>query len=117
MDNAGNVLFIVYNEESQLVDQISAPIELGKWTHVAATLDDEQGEMRIYLDGAIGVRKITSTRPRGSYDPIRQPGIGIGNTPNTGGYPFIGLIDEVLPHSRALSEAEIKRLASPGVSN
>ena len=36
----------------------------------------------------------------------------IGNTPFGGGFPFIGLIDEVLLYSRALSSQEVQTLAA-----
>jgi hypothetical protein len=68
--------------------------------------------MKLYVGGALVAEKKTSIKPAGAFDPRTQPGIGIGNNPNAGGYPFIGLVDELLLYSRALSAKEIKQLAT-----
>jgi hypothetical protein len=47
---------------------------------------------------------------------VSQPALGIGNTPYGGGFPFIGLIDEVVLYSRALTPAEIASLSVPPTS-
>src|SRR5437016_3262555 len=67
--------------------------------------------MRLYFNGAVVAQKFTSVRPLGDISPSYQPGIGIGNTPGGGGFPFIGLVDELLLYSRALSPTEVQALA------
>jgi hypothetical protein len=112
MDNAGKFIFEISNDISGAKERVSAPIEFSHWTQVTATLDGVQGEMRLYLAGVLVAKKVTSVRPIGALDPALQPGIAIGNTPAGGGYPFIGLVDEVLLYSRSLSPAEVTGLAT-----
>src|SRR5437879_11719261 len=76
---------------------------------------DKPEKCGFIIDGASVAQKITSVRPSG-YITSSQPGIGIGNTPVIGGWPFIGLIDEVLLYSRPLSASEVAFLAiDPGI--
>jgi hypothetical protein len=112
MDNAGKLIFKIHDNDSNAGDSITAPLEYNRWQHVAASLDGESGMMRLYIGGEMVSEKPTRVRPTGSLDPRLQPGIGIGNTPNTGGYPFVGLIDELLLYSRALSADQVKSLAT-----
>jgi hypothetical protein len=68
--------------------------------------------MRLYIDGALAASQITSVRPS-ALAASAQPATAIGNTPYVGGFPFIGLIDEVVLYSRALSPEEVQGLAQP----
>ena len=89
-------------------DQLTAPITYNRWTHVAATLDGNTGDMRLYMDGVVVAQKVTTNRP------YAGPGVlGIGNTVHGGGFPFVGLVDEVVLYSRALSATEIQHLVTP----
>src|SRR5262245_16386437 len=108
MDNAGKLLFKIHDHAANAGESVAAPNEYNTWQHLTATLDGESGAMRLYIGGKVVAEKTTSVRPAGPLDPNLQPGIGIGNTPNIGGFPFIGLIDEVLLYSRALSAEEVK---------
>ena len=112
MDNAGKVLFKIHDHDANAGDSVYAPIEYNTWQHLAATLDGDSGTMRLYIGGKMVAEKTTSVRPTGPLNPNLQPGIGIGNTPNLGGFPFIGRIDEVLLYSRALSADEVKNLGT-----
>jgi hypothetical protein len=112
LDNGSNVVFEVSDYSAEGTEKLSAPITFGQWKQVTATFDGERGEMKLYIGGALVAEKKTSITPAGAYDARTQPGIGIGNNPNTGGFPFIGLVDEVLLYSRALSAEEVKRLAT-----
>src|SRR5260370_21849338 len=66
--------------------------------------------MRLCIDGVLVTNRFTTVRPY-VPDPSSQPALGIGNTPYGGGFPFIGLIDEVVMYSRALSPTEVQGLA------
>nr|UXE45636.1 hypothetical protein Hi04_10k_c5016_00045 [uncultured bacterium] len=97
---------------------ISAPIPLGKFIYVAATLDDATGAMRLYLNGTLATETTTSFRPFRDLDPGSNPSIGIGNH---GGYPatdhnfpFNGLIDELSVYDRALTPAQIQSIFNAG---
>lgn len=90
---------------------LRAPLPLGQFVHVAGTLDAETGAMRLYLNGMLVSRGVTSVRPFGALDPASNPGVGIGSH---GGYPatphkflFNGLIDELKLYNHALSQADV----------
>lgn len=95
-----------------------APLPLGEFTHVAGTLDDASGEMRLYLDGVLISQITTTQRPFGDLDPASNPGIGIGNhggapdTPHN--FAFDGLIDELSVYNRALTTEEVQRIYYTG---
>ena len=74
---------------------VETPIPIGRFIHVAATLDDATGAMKLYVDGALATQTITSVRPFGDLDPTMNPGIGIGSANSTYNVPFDGLIDEL----------------------
>ena len=57
---------------------VGAPIVLGQWFHVAGTLDDATGLMRLYIDGEKVAEITTDVRPLGPLTGD-NPGIGIGN--------------------------------------
>jgi hypothetical protein len=89
-------------------DYLIAPISYNQWTHVAATLDGNTGDMRLYMDGIVVAQKVTTNRPYAG-----PGGLGIGNSSYGGGFPFIGLVDELVLYSRALSATEIQYLVTP----
>ncbi len=74
---------------------LTAPIALNKWYHVAGTLDDATGQMKLYVNGQLAASTTTTSRPLGPLTGA-VPGLGIGNTQSasTSQY-FNGLIDEV----------------------
>lgn len=108
MDN-GRVYFDIASETANVA--ISAPIALNRFVHIAATLDDATGLMRLYLDGNLAAEIVTSIRPLRDLDP--GFGVAIGNTPGVSYYSslmaFNGLIDEVNVYSRSLAADEIRR--------
>ncbi len=108
LDDAGHFAF--YLGKYPAVESLYAPAANNQWTHVAATLDASTGDMRIYTNGMLAAQKFTSVRPLGYLDPALQPQLDIGGTPSQG-FPFIGLIDEVVLYSRALSPPEVASLA------
>ncbi|MEQ1830198.1 MAG: LamG-like jellyroll fold domain-containing protein, partial [Pirellula sp.] len=108
---AGGLLrFQVTNSSNQGV-AIQAPIAQGEFIHVAATLDDATGIMKLYENGTLVAQTTTTVRPFGDLDPASNPGIGIGNhggypaTPHN--FPFSGLIDELKVYDQALTASEV----------
>lgn len=100
--------FFLFDEDNNLhrVDATSG-LEEGVWTHVAATYDG--AEMRIYLDGDLSATNSDPDAPIGvSAGPARL-GDYIGD-----GYSFAGAIDEARIYDHALSDAEIRSLATMG---
>ncbi|MCP4853691.1 MAG: hypothetical protein GY903_04270 [Fuerstiella sp.] len=90
---------------------VEAPVPVGEFAYVAATLDDSSGELSLYLNGVLMAQMTTTARPFGALDPASNPSIGIGNhggyptTPHN--FPFHGLIDELQVHDQALSAADV----------
>jgi len=90
---------------------VTASAPLGQFFHVAATLDDATGEMRLYQNGVLVSQAITAIRPFADLDPAHNPGVGIGNhggypsTPHN--FPFHGLIDELRLYDVALTAEEV----------
>jgi hypothetical protein len=90
---------------------IGTSIPIGQFFHVAGTLDDATGAMRLYINGVLKAQTVTSVRPFGDLDPDFNPSIGIGNhggwpaTPHN--FPFHGLIDEVKVYDVALSDSDV----------
>jgi hypothetical protein len=113
MDNTGNFVFSISGSSGD--DQLSVPIAYNQWKQVTGTLDGANGEMRLYFDGLLVAHKSTTVRPRAEIDANPPPpaGVFIGNATD-GGLPFIGLVDEVLLYSRALSAAEVQGLVTQG---
>lgn len=103
--------FVIHNFAGPVVT-IDAPITLHQWSHVACSLEGSTGDMRLYINGVTVAQTNTSIRPTGAMDPTWDAGVGIGNTARLGAWPFIGIIDEVLLYSRALSLTEINTLAT-----
>ncbi len=95
---------------------VSAPVPLGQFIHVAATLDDATGAMRLYENGVVVAQAVTTIRPFGPLDPTQDPGVGIGNSNYLGNYnvPFNGLIDELSVYNRALLPTEVLGVYSAG---
>lgn len=98
----GNKLaFSVQNATNHSAAVIAPLPGLNQWIHVAGTLDDASGEIRLYINGASAAQLVTAIRPLGALDPTQNPGIGIGGLQSAGQY-FNGLIDEIRISSQAL---------------
>ena len=116
----GNIRFLVNSLAGGA--SVSAPMPIGEFVHIAGTLDDATGEMRLYMNGVLVSQIVTSIRPFGELDPASNPGVGIGSH---GGYPatphrflFTGLIDELKLYDNALTSQEVEAAfnASKGTS-
>jgi hypothetical protein len=97
---------------------LEAPIPMGQFVHVAATLDDATGTMTLYENGTVVAQATTTARPFGPLDPTQQPGVGIGNSNALSNYdvPFNGLIDELSVYNRALTPGEVLSIYKAGSS-
>ena len=88
------------------------PMPLGEFVHVAATLDDATGAMRLYINSLQVAATTTTVRPFENLDPTQNPGVGIGNhggdpASSPHNFPFDGVIDEVKLYDSALTPAEV----------
>ena len=70
-------------------------VPLGEFVHIAGTLDDATGSMKIFIDGRLSAELTTNLRPIGELDPTRRPGVGIGSWSYEAQNVFDGVIDEV----------------------
>lgn len=103
----GNVLQFQIQNASNQTALIMATIPYNAWLHVAGTLDDATGAMKLFVNGTEVASTITSIRPLGTLDPAWSPGLSIGND-FTGQYGqvFNGWIDEVRISDTALAPSE-----------
>jgi hypothetical protein len=91
-------------------ETISAPITYHVWHQVTGTFDAGSHNLRLYIDGKLVAKKITSIEPLRRLDDSQVPGLGIGNVQDYYDFPFQGAIDEVVLFSRALSSTEVRKL-------
>ena len=105
--NSQEITFLVQNAENTSAVVEAALPNLDEWTHVAGTLDDATGDLRLYLNGTLAAEDVTSVRPFAELDANFNPGLGIGNTQfATHRQYFDGLIDEVRISDVALNPSE-----------
>ncbi|MBN1672289.1 MAG: FecR domain-containing protein [Kiritimatiellae bacterium] len=86
---------------------------VGKWVHLAAVIDREARQARLYRDGALVLERDISDL--GALWPRIQARLGV--TRDYEGRlrcPFLGRIDEMRVYNRALSEVEVRSLAQLG---
>ena len=103
----GNSLYFGVMNASEATASLSYTIPFGAWVHVAGTLDDATGAMKLYVNGALVASTVTSIRPFGALDPGFSPGLGIGSD-QTGEYGeyLNGWLDEVRLSDVALSPSQ-----------
>ncbi|MDM8005952.1 MAG: thrombospondin type 3 repeat-containing protein [Phycisphaerae bacterium] len=96
VEQPGNIIsFQVINASDQPA-RLTATIPYDRWLHVAGTLDDATGVMKLYVDWTEVASTTTAIRPLGALAPAYSPCLSIGED-CTGQYgeAFNGLIDEV----------------------
>jgi len=89
-------------------------IPFGGWIHVAATLDGNSGQMKIYTNGVLAARATTTVRPFANLIPADDPMLVIGNVNPHDTFPYHGDIDEISLYSRALSASEVAAIYNHG---
>lgn len=82
------------------------PLPFGTYIHVAGTLDNATGEMKLFMNGVEVASQVTAARPFGALDGP-DPGVGIGNVQsNNSKQGFGGIIDEVRISNIALKPSQ-----------
>ena len=81
------------------------PIALTEWHHVAATFDDQEKKLILYVDG-----KVKALRDNVSTTPFST--LNVGRREASKDWTFRGDVDEVVVFGRALSADEIMLLAN-----
>jgi hypothetical protein len=97
----------VYWNHDQAAINFRSPqsLELGKWHHVAMTIDAGTGLLSLYVDGVL---VNTGTGVPKPYEDV----VYIGRRIVTGtGFPMSGAVDEVRIYDRALSAQEIREIS------
>lgn len=102
----GNLLFHI--ESLAQAVEITAPIILGQFVHIVASLDDTTGSMRLYENGRVVAQTTTTVRPFADLNPSYYPGEDIGSLAPTPVYgpatqTYHGVIDELKVYNVPLS--------------
>jgi hypothetical protein len=112
VDGSERLHFMIENDERAA--QVSAPISAGRFVHVAATLDRASGRLRLYENGEVVAETTSRFGPARDLDPAANPGVGIGNhggrPASPYGYPFCGVVNELLVYDRALLPWEVRAM-------
>jgi Concanavalin A-like lectin/glucanases superfamily len=102
--SSGELDFTIWYNNNSGISANSDPLPLGQFVHFAASLDDNTGQAKIYINGS-PVRQFTITQP---LNIISDAMINIGNTN--------GITDELSVYDRALSSSEIQDIYNAGVA-
>jgi hypothetical protein len=115
--NGGSVIFVIQDADGQDA-YVNAPVLAGEWVHVAGTLENATGDMKLYVNGSLAAQSTTTIRPFADLDPAYSPGLGIGNRQSGSDVsePFNGLIDEVEVFNRALLGSDIRAIFDAGTA-
>jgi len=84
--------------------------ELNKWYHYAATYDSSTKKLTVFVDGVKAGESDRDGNPTANDNPVTFGHWG-------GGSRFRGLLDEIAIFSVALSEADIKSIATQGLKS
>ena len=104
----GNVLYFqIGNASGQFAALSYALPSFDQWYHVAATLDDATGQMKLFVNGNMVTSTTTSVRPLATLDPAHAAGLGIGGDQD-GQYAlyFHGWLDGVRLSDTALDPSQ-----------
>lgn len=103
----GRLRFTITNAENLSAAVLSPEaIPLNELLHVAGTLNDATGVMRLYINGDLVDTLNTDRRPFAMLDPNLNPGVGIGSRQDGGDDFFHGLIGNVRIHTSAIAVPE-----------
>nr|WP_320009762.1 LamG-like jellyroll fold domain-containing protein [uncultured Desulfobulbus sp.] len=98
-----NLLFFIWDEDKHYVS--SGSLDLFKWHHIVTTFDTSSG-MKIYVNGILQDSNLFNGQATSSSKRANQIGAYVDN------HYWHGKIDELRIYNRALSELEIKQLAT-----
>ena len=86
--------------------------EVGKWMHVVGTVDQEEGEVRLYVNGKLeGQNRFKENA--GGWDRFDNKPVRVGAArfgPGDWACRFNGLIDEVAVFNRPLTKHDVEAL-------
>ncbi len=101
---SGSLQFLIYYSSDSATGIGSPPLPLGQFVHFAASLDDETGQMRMYINGSLVEQRTITQRPLNIPEAI----VKVGN--------INGVTDELSVYNRALSASEILAIYNAGTA-
>ena len=110
--NATNFGIFVGND-ALIDDQIEGPSKYNdnQWHHVVAVYDQQNLQLRLYVDGALVANKTTTvSNLQYGASTASQVRLGASALSNGSWYHFAGVIDELKLYGRALSDADAAAL-------
>ena len=114
-DDLSEGLSLGYYQGGGVWRQLSAAnidLDGAGWNHVAATFDDSNDRVMLYLNGVEVARRFTTDSIDWSDDANTRSSTVIGGHGHfAGGFDFQGRIDDVRIYARALSSGEVSALA------
>lgn len=113
----GTVNFLVTGEDTTC-RSVKADIPLGVWTHVVANLDDQTGQIKLWINGDLKAMTTTTARPFVVLDKAWAPGVSVGNVQNDHGphnQPINGQIADLRLYRVALTPDEVGYSGGGGV--
>ncbi len=99
------------NKKSGTTAASDPVLEPGTWVHLVGTVDQDEGEVRLYINGKLAVREdVTRGRIADMYNDrlLRVGAARLG--PGDYACRFSGLIDEVAIYNRTLTQDDVKNL-------
>ncbi len=116
MQGNSNILFQICDANNNGV-AVGAGVYIpyNQWSYVAGTYNwsGSSAQMKLYINGNLVSQTNTTVHPFGPLISNLNPMVCIGSI-NTGGFSFIGDLDEITLWSRALSQLEIQSIYAAG---
>lgn len=111
---AGKLEFLVSDSSAGLFSIVStAAVNDGHWHALAAVRDAGSSELHLFVDGSPAATPVAVPALNVIGNPNYRMLIGAGGAFGGGIFePFVGMIDEIAFHRRALAESEIQALAN-----
>lgn len=103
--SSGELDFTIWYNNNSGISANTDPLPLGQFVHFAASLDDNNSQAKIYINGS-PVGQFTIAQPR---NVISDAIINIGN--------INGITDELSVYDRALSSSQIQDIYNAGIAN
>src|SRR5207237_3476067 len=104
MASNGQLVFTVWYNTNSGIGFNSDPLPLGQFVHFAASLDDNTGQIKMYINGNLMRQSTITQRPNVLANAI----VNIAN--------IDGATDELSVYNRALSASEIQTIYNVGIA-
>ncbi len=102
----GQLRFLITDTTGAVALHSPNPLPVAELMHVAGTIDNTTGAMKLFINGTEVASTTTTVRPTHPLLAAWSPGIGIGNLQESGNQYLDGLIDEIRISDVALTSSE-----------